>query len=74
MRRWLHTYEDAALQVKGSAVVQHLGSFLWLVYPTRRLTPAVRCEKGGKLICITDSLLDIHARFCVSAGRYHLVG
>jgi hypothetical protein len=45
------TNEDATLQVKRSAVVQHLCSFLWLINSTGSLTTAVGCEERWKLIC-----------------------
>ena len=45
------TYENAALQVQGFAVLQHLGGLCWLLNSAGRLAAAVWSEEGRKLIC-----------------------
>jgi len=61
----LHTYEDAALKVKRSAVLQHLCSFIWLVNSAWCLTAAMWCEEGWELICSHTSSMSHAAQLPV---------
>ena len=45
------TYEDAALQVKRSAVLQHCCSFARLLNSAGSFTPAVRGKEGWEFVC-----------------------